>query len=122
MKKASNPYHMQEFKKVGSLEDKIKLFPFLENISSKKDLEEIVQVMDKLSNAEHAPNEKYNILWDVLKLGSLLERELPEKIKEGVTRKRLNPISSTSKTCMELTDSQQHVKKCCGNTGVDQKY
>lgn len=107
MKKISNPYNMQEFKKVESVDEKIKLFPFLKNIASVQDIQEVSQLLEKISTATYEPSIKYNILWDVIQLGVLIESKLPDNISNGVTIKILDPIETTVKYCSELTDQQQ---------------
>jgi len=120
MKKVTNPYHMQEFKKVGLLEEKICLFPFLKHISSQDALQKIVELLAKISTAKYEPNIKYNILWDVILLGELIGSKLPEEITTGVTVKTLDLVGSPSKLCSDLTDQQQWcLFKLARNTAAD---
>ncbi len=107
MKKAESPYHMQEFKKADLLEEKVRLFPFLRHITSSKDLQPIAQLIEKISMAKYEPNIKYNLLWDVIQLGALMEAHLPTTLTDKTTLELLDAIKPTSKLCTELTDQQQ---------------
>lgn len=107
MKKATNPYHMREFKKVDLLDEKVRLFPFLKHIASAKDLQPIVQLIEKISTAEYEPSIKYNLLWDVIQLVTLIEAHLPATLTDKTTLELLDTVKPTSKFCSELTDQQQ---------------